>query len=311
MNYPDYEAFLQKMEQIVREKVGKEVRVCVFPVRKNNSILMDGLALLEREANLAPVLYLYPYYQDYLAGEEEEQVAERILKNYGERKSCGRIDLSFYTDPVRAKKRIVCRLISYERNKRILEEVPHRLFLNLAVVYYYLLEHDEIGAASILVRREHLRMWGMDEGTLRKAAEKNTRKLLPWDFLSMGDVMRDVMEAEEIQRLGLEKTAPEQPEVLYMLTNRAKSFGAVWMTDQKVLERIGERLKQDYYILPSSVHECMVVPDREGMDADQLQAMVKEINATQVDPEEVLEDTVYHYSRRQGKLREAGGMANE
>lgn len=305
MNNRDYDVFLRKMKRLVREKAGGEARVCIFPVRKNNSILLDGLALLEKGRNLAPVLYLAPYYRAYQAGEGEEELAEQILDEYERRKGSGKIDLSFYMDPLQAKKRIVCRLISYKRNKRILKEIPYRMFLDLAVVYYYLLEKEETGAAAILVRREHLRMWGMDEQALRETAEKNTRKLLPCDFLSMGDVMRDLMEPEEIRRLGLDERGREQTDVLYMLTNRQKSFGAVWMTDQAVLERIGERLKQDYYILPSSVHECMVVPVREGMEVRQLQEMVKEINETQVDPEEVLEDTVYHYSRSRGILQEA------
>lgn len=298
----NYEEFLQEMERLVRKQAGEEVRICIFPIRKNNSIVLDGLALFERENNLAPVIYLNSYYQDYLAGEAAEHIAERILDRYRQQNIRGRMDISFYTDPGQVKKRIVCRLISYEKNRGLLEEIPYRMFLNLAVVYYYLLECGEIGPAAILIRNEHMRMWGMNERSLYDAAQENTKKLLPCDFMSMGDVMRSMMNQEEIRKLGLEEE--KQPFRLYVLSNQTKSFGAVWMTDGEVLERIGERLKQDFYILPSSVHECMVVPVQEGIDERQLQEMVKEINETQVDPEEVLGDTIYRYSRENRRLRE-------
>lgn len=302
--YLNYEEFLQEMEKRVRMRVGKEVRVCIFPVRKNNSIVLDGLTILEQDHNLAPVIYLNTYYQDYLAGVTEEQIADRIVSCFHQQNTRKRIDVSFYTDPLQVKERIVCRLINYEKNRRLLEEIPYRMFLNLAVVYYYLLECGEIGPAVILVRNEHMRMWEMNEAMLHAIAEENTRKLLPCDFMSMGDMMNSMMTQEELQSLGLDLSEDEQPFQMYVLTNQSKSFGAIWMTDENVLEEIGNRLMQDYYILPSSVHECMVVPVKNGMDEKQLQEMVREINETQVDPEEVLGDTVYRYSRQRRKLLE-------
>ena len=62
------------------------------------------------------------------------------------------------------------------------------------------------------------------------------------------------------------------------------------------------RLGADYYVLPSSVHEVMIVPDDGGFDSGELEEMVREINATQVAPEEVLSDHIYYYNCGEGRL---------
>ena len=167
----------------------------------------------------------------------------------------------------------------------------------MAIVYYYLAESRELGEASILVKEEFLTLWGMDEKTLHKTALENTRRLLPWDFLSMSQMLHDASGVE------FWREEPELP--LYILSNRDKYFGSVWITDPRVLEEIGKELRGDYYILPSSVHECMIVPAALGANVRELQEMVQEINETQVEPEEVLADTVYRYDSRKKRLEAA------
>lgn len=288
----DYEEFVRQIELRIRKRMGEEVRVCIFPVRKNNSILLDTLSILEREDNISPAIYLNEFYKRYLTGETMERIIDNILRCYRRGKTVRKLDISFYTDISRAKKRMVCRLINSEKNRKLLEEVPHHRFLNLAIVYYYLLESCEIGEAAILVRQDHLKMWKMDAETLHRMAVENTRRLLPCDFLSMTQMMQAVVPSD---------LCPEEIP-LYILSNKEKYFGAVWMTDADVLEKIGEELRGDYYVLPSSVHECMIVPASMDTDEKELQDMVREINETQVEPEEVLGDTVYRYDRRHKTL---------
>ena len=66
---------------------------------------------------------------------------------------------------------------------------------------------------------------------------------------------------------------------------------------------IGQILKNDYYILPSSVHEVIIVPYSEILVCSKLDEMVREINITQVEEEDVLSNHVYLYDRGSGKLR--------
>lgn len=294
-----YEEFLEQVKGQIQAKLGKDMSVSVFPVRKNNAVLLDGLSILGQGDNLSPAIYLNGYYREFLNGKTLEEIGEDILDCYQRGKKSGHFDMEPFRNPDRARERIVCRLINYDKNRVLLRDVPHRSFLNLAIVYYYLVESRELGEASILVKKEFLSLWGLDEEYLHRIALENTRRLLPWDFLSMSQMLHGVTSTD------FWREEPELP--LYILSNREKYFGSVWITDSRVLEQIGEELREDYYILPSSVHECMILPVSLQANVGELQAMVREINDTQVEPEEVLADTVYRYDRRQKRLETAAG----
>ena len=72
-----------------------------------------------------------------------------------------------------------------------------------------------------------------------------------------------------------------------------------------VLEMIGEILKEDFYILPSSIHEMIILPKSREIAKEELDAMIQDINHTQVDTEEVLSDHAYLYERGLGKIQMA------
>ena len=290
-----YEEFLQQIELRVKKRIGKEVRTRIIPVLKNNSVKLDSLSILEQGNHISPAIYLNGYYREYLSGTSMDVIIARIMGCYYRGKRIGNLDTSFFTETEKMKTHVVCRLINFEKNKKILDEVPHRIFLNLAIVYYCVMEHETIGMAAVLIRREHLGMWGIDEKTLHDAAVRNTKRMLPWDFRSMSELINSMMNTELFQ-----DSSQEVP--LFVLSNKDKSFGAVWMTDAEILEKIGEKLKDNYYILPSSVHECLIVPAAVVSDERMLLEMVQEINETQVEPEEVLADAVYQYDRGQKNL---------
>lgn len=289
-----YKEFLKVIELQMRERIGEGATVMIHQVVKNNSVVLDGLSILEKGDNISPAIYLNRFYQEYLTGETMEKIISKILFCYYQGKKINYMDTSFYTEVSQVRQRIVCRVIGREKNRRLLEEIPYRTFMNLAIVYYYLLDQKEIGTAAILIKKAHLKMWGLDEEKLYEIAKENMVRLLPWEFLNLKEMMQSFLEKE------IEMEETENP--LYVLTNVEKSYGAVWMTDPVVLETIADRLQRNYYILPSSVHECMIVPEEETIGWKMLLEMVQEINATQVEPEEVLADTVYYYEKGTKRL---------
>lgn len=298
-----YKDFLEWIEAQLKMRMGKEVRIDIFTVTKNNAIVLDGLSILEKGDNVSPAIYLNGYYQDYLAGERIEHILSEIIECYQRQRTVRRLDTSFYTDAEKAKERIVCRLVNREKNKRLLQEIPYRPFLDLAIVYYYLMELEDLGDAVILIRNTHVAMWNMKEEELFDLAVINMKRLLPWEFVSMEEMMRTLMEGECWLMGAGEST-------LYVLSNTKRSYGAVWITEKAVQKAIGEEVQDDYYILPSSVHECMIVPFKAEVSPMILSEMVEEINQTQVDPEEVLGDTIYFYDRETSMLsivNEKGG----
>ena len=95
---------------------------------------------------------------------------------------------------------------------------------------------------------------------------------------------------------------------MYVLSNRARSNGAACMIYPYVLRMMGDILEEDFYILPSSIHEVILVPASAGISVAEMEKMVCEINETQVPEEEILGSHVYRYSRK-NKTISMGGKA--
>ena len=96
--------------------------------------------------------------------------------------------------------------------------------------------------------------------------------------------------------------APEEVGGMYVLTNSTGSLGAAALFYPDVKEKAAELLGSDYYILPSSTHEVILVPDTAGINPKELCEMVKQANRTVVDEKDILSDNVYHYSRDERRL---------
>ena len=285
----EYGEFIEKFADELKKFTTPDEQVSTKVVKKNNGVYQQAIVIRTKDSNAFPLIYPTQQFLEYQDTKDIETIARQTIRFYRDQNRRLQFDADFFTDLEKAGRNIVCRIISREKNEQLLEHIPHKDFLNLAVVYYCLTDVSPIGKGAILIRNEHLKMWGISCETLDVIARSNTRKLLPYDFRSMKDMISSI--------LGKEVSGPEDKESsLYVLSNVARCFGAVWITDRDVLETIGRQLNEDYYVLPSSVHECVVLPCRGENDEKKLSAMVREINSTQVRPEEVLADSVYRYS---------------
>ena len=90
---------------------------------------------------------------------------------------------------------------------------------------------------------------------------------------------------------------------MFVLTNTLQTFGAACMMYPDLLQKASGQWDVSFFILPSSVHEVLLLPDHGEYDAQEFENMVYEINRTQLEPEEILTDSVYYYDREEGKIR--------
>ena len=120
----------------------------------------------------------------------------------------------------------------------------------------------------------------------------------PVCFYSMEDMMDEIMFSSKPENL-FECTEPLDAATMpmYVLTNASKVNGSGILARDGVLDKIGELLGKNFYVLPSSIHEVLIVPDNGDMQAKELESMVKEVNATQVAPADLLSDKVQYYDR--------------
>ncbi len=291
----------------LKEYAGGKGTVRVSHVRKNNGILLTGISLIEKQEEVTPTVYLEDFYERYKDGADFGELMSRIIHMVEKKAPDLKFDLESFSDFNKAKDRIVFKLISMEKNRDLLKEVPYIPFLDMAMVFYYLLGEEKLDHASILIYEKYMERWGVGTAQLYEAAKDNTPRLLPGKVFDMNTMMREIL-AEHLRENGMEAeidqilaSAPLPSDgIMYVLTNTEKYFGACALAYPGMVAELAEKLDADLYVLPSSVHEVILLPaDSPSIEPEQLRTMVKEVNATQVAPEEVLSDSVYYYDRKE------------
>ncbi len=298
-----YKSFKDQIISSLRAHFSEETDIFIQPFQHNNQIQIDGLTILEPDSNISPTIYLNQYYGDYQKGTPIEEIESRILRYYHSHNTTQRFDASFFTDFEKVRPRIAYKLVHFERNKELLEEIPYVPFLDLAIVFYCLVQQEPYQNGMILIRKEHLSYWGVDADSLLPLAQENTPSLLPFSCNSLADLLLPALDDSSLEACELSRESLESDAVpMYVISNRQRQNGAASLLYQEDLKRLAEKLGGSFYVLPSSVHEVIAIPANVAKDAQSLAKVVKEINLAEVPPEEVLSDCVYLFDRDSGVL---------
>lgn len=313
----NYSQFIVKMKESLQEKLGAEVMVEMVSVPKNNGIVMRGLALRRRDEKIVPTIYTEGFYADYLEGRDMEDILEDFLEIYESQDVVRKPDVEFYNNYEEVKKRLALKLVNKEKNKIMLEGMPHREFLDMAVIFYCLVDSPLAGTAAILIKEEHMKNWDVSAEKLYEDALTNAESMLPGTVRSMEEMLSKMMLKEEVSAWQWREEEQEDfPKLegvgevekgfdgipLLVLTNNRRYLGAACILYRGLLAEYAKKIGRDFYILPSSIHEVILLPEDKVDSSENLIHMVAEVNRTQLAPEEVLSDTVYYYDRRSGEI---------
>ncbi len=270
--------------------------VLINHVIKNNGCEFDGLVITEKDSRVSPTIYLNSYYDDYKGGREIEDIVNDIHRIYIENKDRITVNPNDFMDFDKIKSTIVYKLINYEKNEKLLESVPHKRMLDLAIVYYCLLIQDDDSNATALIYNKNMEKWNVTLEDIHDNAVRNTPRLLATRISPMSSLIDEV--ATGISPKDIEYTFGE----MYVLTNTSRINGAACMLYGDVLKDCADRIGKDLYILPSSIHEVILLPQLEIYKKEELCDMVREVNSVGVSREEILSDNVYIYNRKEHKI---------
>ena len=289
MKYMRYQKFIETVKEHIKQVLQKEVYV--HPVLKNNGSTYDGLVILDPIFNISPTIYLNPYYHRYLDGVSMDDIYEDILDVYKNNLPKKDFDISMFRDYSKAQKRIVMKLINAEKNKVLLQSVPHILIYDLAIVFVCNVSDVLNEYAAILIHNEHLSLWNVNEEVLYEEAKLNSPKLLPPRIDNLHDVFMHITDESLpfLEELGIN-----------ILTNYKKVYGATCMVYPNLLEEIAEIFEDDIIIIPSSIHDLLIFPKNNlpsGYTLEDIDVMIQEVNETELMDAEVLSDHVYWYHR--------------
>ena len=290
----EYSIFKECIMEALKERFGDESKIEYREVLKNNGVKLDGLVVRFNDSLISPTVYVNDYYDSFIGGAEINEIAdniERLIKENSIKEDFDADRLILFEN---VKDRIVFKLINYDRNKELLKTVPHKKYLDLAIVYYISVKEDIFESASILINNSHLKLWNKSEEEIHKIAVSNSPNIMKPDLKSMNQTLREIMCRNEI---GEDEEEEFEDCSMYVLSNKKKQFGASVILYENLMKDFSDRIKSDIWIIPSSVHEVIMIPSKYVDSASGLDEMICEVNATQVPLTDILSDHAYKYSR--------------
>ena len=285
----DYETFKWSLLEEVNQRAGADTTVRLHRLTGENGVRTDAISLIGGEGQASPVMAVRPIYESYLKGESLKGLAGGFVGSRAQavRETPG--SYGYLPELEDVRERLYVRLINAERNRRLLATLPHVPFLDLAMIFYMKLDISRIYDAMVLVRRRDLERWGIPLNVLKELAinnstEQRVAELTPLDAFSEDDV-------------------PEgSGSGLFVLTDEKKRYGAAVICYPGLLESIANGFGRDFYVLPSSVHEVIIVPDEGDYSPHMMDELVREVNRAEVAENEILSDHAYYYSRSEDRL---------
>lgn len=298
----NYQEFISHLTECMQLHLGNSANIQVKQIHKNNGKILDGM-IINEGLNIAPTIYMNPYYHRYLDGVSLSDIEEDFISSFEACRPKASVDFSFYTDFDKIKERIIFKLINFDMNKELLEEIPYVKYLDLAIVFQYLVDNECNNFSSILIHNDHMEKWNVTENDLYQLALINTPILLPSDTKPIQSYMMNYyIENGDNDELG--KHIMNSP-TMYVSTNSAALHGATCILYPNYLKSIAKIFNSDYYVIPCSIHETIFIPIDDtinSLELSTLSAFIKEVNENEVIDEEILSNHAYYYSKEKELL---------
>ncbi|NCC01288.1 MAG: hypothetical protein EOM34_11535 [Clostridia bacterium] len=295
----DYREFINEVKNNILDYMppGYETSVVrIDGTMKNNSVMKQGLSIHREGAAVTPKLYLEEFFQSYEDGNSMEEVCSHIANEYVKHTIGDRtFGLNSILDFEKAKENITTKIVFTKNNKSLLRERPSKKLDDLAVMYQIEVGMTEFGRATAPVTNELMESWGVTTDEIHHLAVENTERIHPSSLSAMECVLFGIEENM------LEEGSTYQQCGLMVLTNESKVGGASVLANSQILSKVSDVIGDSYYILPSSVHEVLVIPKEFAntmeLTPKELGTLVRDVNAREVSKEERLSDHIYEFDK--------------
>lgn len=288
-------------------------------VMKNNGVELDAITIFSIDCNIAPTIYIDGFYNRFISFEITfDEIVSEIAKMYRKESWVDKLNVEQFEEFDKIKGKIVYKIINTAYNQDTLENIPYIEFMDLSIVFYIMLSAGNDMEATVLINNSQLELWGVTKDEIYSIAKENTPNLLKCEIISMDEVIRGMLNdnlygsiGEENESYFINCDSIDKDEIvdrivkdvkkkstldMYVLTNEKKLYGAACILYDNVLEAFSRKMNSNIYIIPSSVHEVILVPEEEGISGKQITAMIQDVNKNELDPTDVLSDHVYYYN---------------
>ena len=291
----------------------QEGKVETTNVTKANDTELTGIMVKKPGTNISPTVYLEPAYESYLDNGDEELEVRRLADGITRGlRNIPSITPEEILDFDSIKDKICCRMVNTDFNKEFIADKPHTDIEDLSVLYSIVLNKDEDGIATVTITDPMMEKYGVSLAELHEIAVKNQESVMPSQIRTLKDILvedmaRDTGKTPE----ELEDMIPDV-DPMYVLTNEGSVNGAACVLSAEAMDKVRETVGDGVYILPSSVHEVIILPMDKFDDPEKLADMVRSVNQSAVSPEIKLSDNVYTYDfdNHQLVLADSGQIEN-
>lgn len=276
--------------------------------QKNNGVVLTGIILNMPGRQISPVVYMEPFYDQVRKGEPMDRIMNRIADVCRQSLSVRELPESLdFTDYDSVKDYLTVQVINTKANQRMLSGVPHKEMEDLSVICRIEFPSPTgEGTGSIKVTHEMMSQWCVRPEEVYQKAVENAVKNSPPVLMSMDDLMMEIMglpfEAKNL--LQLEAGAEFPKDGMYVLSNPMRLNGSSVLAYPNLQEQLESVIPQGCYLLPSSVHEMIIIPKDLSMTPKEMGEMVREVNQKEVSRDEILSDRVYEFDQEKRQLRQ-------
>ena len=294
--------FRKKVIKELEGVFGDGYQALPYDKLKNNEVILHGICIHKENETVSPVIYLEEYILPYAAGKMTvKEIAAEMLERYC-REDMPRNIADHVEDFQMMKDRVRIKVINYDANIRRLEQVPHRRFLDLAIVYYLDMEVSiEAGKVTIEIKNELMERWNVSEGDLYRLGMDNMSSKDSFYADEIVGIIRKIARTgldaeagkllEEIEK----KDGPDAE--LYVASNRKNLFGACCLLNRNFLQGLAERTESSLVICPINVDEVLIHPMAKGSNNHMGTKDLRKMNRDAGCREECLSNSVYLYDR--------------
>lgn len=299
-----YEYFLEQAKGDIEKglkEYGLECETAIVSVEKLQMQSYRGIQVRTKGEKIGTSLNLIPYWEQTEEGTSYhlvlDEIVQEILRLLEEVPS---IDIKIPYTYEEIRNRLMFQIVSTEDNKGILSTLPHVELEDMSVVFRVDFGAYPDGNTTMLVTNEMMDLYGITTDRLYQ----NTKKIAPLTHPAIVKRL-DVMMNELSGGMFPEEEDEDCP--MYVVSTECRSYGAAAILYPGILEQISEELETDFFLLPSSLHEMILVKDEGAFGAEGLAQMVRDINASEINREDKLTDSVYYYKRKEQEFRLAKG----
>lgn len=297
----DFNEFQNQILQEAKDRMWG-VQVEIRPVEKLQGESYTGLSIQPNDSPMAATLNLDTVYNQMVdQGKSFQEVADDLITHAADIIiDMPKIDVNDITNYEQMKNTLVVQVIPTDRNAEMLADIPHKNIEDMSLVYRMQIDQNENGTSSVLITNAMLENYGVTVDQLHQDAMDAAVINNPATFRSMQEVLSDLM------GMPADLMPPMDGPQMYVASVENSLNGAGVIAYPDFMNQVAEQVGGDFFVLPSSVHEVLVVPDDGSIDRHDLESMVREVNASEVLPKDQLSDNVYHYDSQDQVFELAG-----